>query len=222
MGGVGTGATGQPSLVWALTSAPLTWDYERRHAGHWYIHHPMHLQVFCSRCAWQMAGPKFGVQMMDSEYCSKTGERLQHCRTAAWRMGAGDLSLLRPCFPSFVCQNRLNRSWFQIAIVIFKSGSDLVHEPWESLEFGLDLNPNQHHQSQAEIAGSGAKPFLSCFSNAFRIPLSADADYNHYLAPSAPKQRSAESDLSASWSCRHVHKPLLRFEIREETVTAWS
>ena len=112
--------------VWALTSAPLTPDYERRHAGHWYIHHPMHLQVFCSRCAWQMAGPKFGVQMMDSEYCSKTGERLQRCSTAAWRMGAGDLSLLRPCFPSFVCQNRLNRSWFQIAIVIFKSGSDLV------------------------------------------------------------------------------------------------
>ena len=64
-------------------------------------------RVFCSRWAWQMAGPKFGVQMMDSEYCSKTGERLQHCRTAAWRMGAADLSLLRPCFPSFVCQNRL-------------------------------------------------------------------------------------------------------------------
>lgn len=68
----GTGATGQSSLVFALTTAPLLhWPHiMRRDAGHWYIHHPMHapgLGLFCSRWAWQMAGPKFGVHMMDSE-----------------------------------------------------------------------------------------------------------------------------------------------------------
>lgn len=127
-----TGATGQSSLVFALTTAPLLhWPHiMRRDAGHWYIHHPMHApgpRVFCSRWAWQMAGPKFGVQMMDSEYCSKTAERLQHCSTAAWRIGGADLpvSHYSDLVPLFCLPKQSNRSWFQIAIVIFKSGSDL-------------------------------------------------------------------------------------------------
>ena len=166
--------------------------------------------VFCSRWAWQMAGLKFGVQMMDSEYCSKRGERLQDCNTAAWRIGGADLPVSQTLFPLFCLPKQSNRSWFQIAIVILKSGSDLRKSwVWSRLE-----SQPASSITEAEIAGSGAKPFLSCFSNAFRIQLWADADYNHYLAP---QLRSAESNLSASWICRHVHKHLIRFKIRADS-----
>ena len=145
----------------------------------WYIHHPMHasgLGVSCSHRAWQMAAPKFGVQMMYSEYCSKTGERLQ-----LQHDGWGAL-ISRPHYSGLVSSLLLpkqsNRVWFSIAIVIFKSGSDLGRASWKSWVWSR-LESQPASSITGEIAGSGAKPFLSCFSNAFRIQLSADADYNH-------------------------------------------
>lgn len=124
----GTGATGQSLAVLALTTAPLT-----PHMKHVMIYSPPDA---CIRAG----GVLFSLGLTNGSpkvWCAHDGILQQNrweTAAAAWRMGEADLpaSHYSGLVSIFCSPKQSNRVWFLIAIVIFKSGSDLGRASWKS------------------------------------------------------------------------------------------